>query len=326
MNEWQTIISIPESPVKINYHKKCLFIGSCFSDYIGKIMLDYKFPLLSNPYGTLFNPLSIASGISNLINPVMLQPEDLHFHNELWFSFSHHTSFSHPDKNTCLLNINNSLASTAEWLKHTDFLVITFGTSFAYLLNETDTVVANCHKLPASSFHRILLQPASIIAAYDTLIEKLKEINHSLEIIFTVSPVRHLADGAVNNQLSKSILHCSIHSLLEKHSHVSYFPSYEIYMDELRDYRFYASDMVHPSEQGARYIWQRFTETWMDKESKSIMADVEAVAKAVAHRPLHLGTITYKRFKQNTLKKLEQLTGHYPFLDFSKEKSILQSV
>jgi hypothetical protein len=301
-----------------------MFMGSCFADNIGKIMTDYKFPVLLNPFGTLFNPASLADNIDSLISGKEFNPDDLLFHNGLWLSLSHNTGFTHSNRETCLASINNSVTAASTWIQHCDYLVLTFGTAWTYIYNETGKIVANCHKLPAASFTRSFLEPADIIARYDALLPVLKRHNPGIRVIFTLSPVRHWSDGAVNNQLSKSALHYSIHEILKKHDGAFYFPAYEILMDELRDYRFYAADMLHLSEQAGKYIWERFCDAWVDNHSKKLMAGVTAILKAVGHRPLHAETNNHKKFQQNTLKQIEHLTGLYPFLDFSKEIAMLQ--
>jgi hypothetical protein len=324
MDKFRTRVNIPESPVKIGYHTKCLFMGSCFADNIGKIMAGYKFPVMLNPFGTLFNPASLADNINCLITGKEFAPDDLLYHNRLWLSLSHSTGFSNPNRDDCLSLINNSFTAASAWLQHCDYLVLTFGTAWTYLYNETGKLVANCHKLPASSFTRTFPEPADIVVLYDALLPTLKKYNPNIRVIFTLSPVRHWADGAVNNQLSKSMLHYSIHEILKKHDGTFYFPAYEIFMDELRDYRFYAADMLHPSEQGSSYVWERFCDAWFDESSKKLMAGVTAIIKAVSHRPLHTETTNHKNFQQNILKQIKHLTELYPFLDFSNEIAALQ--
>jgi hypothetical protein len=299
-------------------------MGSCFSDTIGKIMALHKFPVLLNPFGTLFNPFSVMDNLRRLISGEPFTGADLQYHDGLWFSFSHYTGFAHPEADACLAAMNDSLKTASDWLKKSDFLLLTFGTARIYQLKETGITVANCHKLPAASFASRLTEPAEIIHSCETAIRELRQINPSLQVIFTLSPVRHWSDGAENNQLSKSILHYSIHEILKKHDHTYYFPAYEIFMDELRDYRFYAADMLHPSEQAGRYIWERFSETWIDSASQKIMAEVTALLKAAAHRPLHAESTKHKQFRHNTLKQIEHLTAMYPFLDFSNEIALLQ--
>ena len=324
MDKFRTRVEIPGSPVRMSYHTQSLWMGSCFSDTIGRIMAGYKYPVLLNPFGTLFNPFSIGENILHLISGKQFMPDDLQFYNGLWFSFSHYTGFSHYDPQICLSAINNSLTSASGWLKQCDFLLLTFGTARIFQLQKDGRIVANCHKLPASSFVSGLSEPPAIISYYDAVICSLKNLNPDIRIIFTLSPVRHWSDGAENNQLSKSILHYSIHEIMKRHDQTYYFPAYEILLDELRDYRFYAADMLHPSEQAGQYIWERFSDTWLDEDSKKIMAGVTAVLKAVGHRPLHTETTNHKKFKQNTLRQIEHLTSQYPFLDFSNEIASMQ--
>jgi hypothetical protein len=324
MDKFRTQVVLPLSPAKISYFTKSLFMGSCFADNIGNIMAGFKFPILLNPFGTLFNPASLADNISNLVTGKEFSSNDLLYHNGLWLSLSHYTGFTNPNRDACLSSINNSVKAASVWLQHCDFLVLTFGTAWAYLYNETGKLAANCHKLPSSAFTRIFLEPDDIVARYNTLLPILKEYNPNIRVIFTLSPVRHWSDGAENNQLSKSVLHYSIHEIMKKHNHTFYFPAYEIFMDELRDYRFYAIDMLHPSELGSNYVWERFCDAWVDEPSKKIMAQVTAVLKAVGHRPLHAETATHKKFLQNTRRQIERLTTLYPFLDFSNEVALLQ--
>lgn len=315
----QTKITIPEPPYKISYTTPCLLMGSCFSDYIGSIMEGYKFPLLMNPFGTLFNPASIAANLENLIEGKQYREEDLNFHEGLWFSFDHYTLFSGPERDSCLNNINISTSHASGWLKNCEFLVLTFGSAWVYRHKPSGKIVANCHKIPGSFFSRELLQAETIVNLYDRLISRLAGYNPSIKIIFTLSPVRYWADGAVNNQLSKSILHYSIQQILKKTDRAFYFPAYEIFMDELRDYRFYAVDMLHPSKQGAEYVWERFLESWIDEPSKVILAKVDHVLKAVRHRPLNPRSEAHKKFRELTLQKIHELTKEYPFLDFKEE-------
>lgn len=324
MDKFRTRVEIPGAPVRMSYHTRSLWMGSCFSDTIGRTMVYYKFPVLLNPFGTLFNPVSIGENILCLISGKQFDPDDLQFHDGLWFSFSHYTGFSHPDRGMCLSAINESLATASAWLKQCSFLFLTFGTARVYQYLNNGRIVANCHKLPASSFASRLSEPAEIINYYDAVLSSLKIINPDIRIVFTLSPVRHWSDGAENNQLSKSILHFSIHEIMKRHSHTYYFPAYEIFLDELRDYRFYAADMLHPSDQGIQYIWERFADTWLDDASKKIMAGVTAVLKAADHRPLHNETTNHKKFKQNTLRQIEHMISQYPFLDFSNEIASLQ--
>jgi hypothetical protein len=324
-DRFRTRVEIEPSVDKIGYDTPGLFMGSCFAENIGERMASRKFPVLLNPFGTLFNPVSVCDNLELLIRGKPFSTGDLSIHNGLWFSFRHYTGFSHPDKHICLSGINHALENAVAWLKHCKYLVLTFGTAWGFLHNRSGTIVANCHKIPAAEFTRMLLSPAEITGKLDACLQHILELNPGIRVIFTVSPVRHWNDGAVNNQLSKSILHYSIHEVLKKHPQASYFPAYEIVMDELRDYRFYAGDMLHPSEQGVDYVWERFCDTWLSDSSRKTMAGVSAVLKAVAHRPSHTESTNHKKFVGNTLKQIENLTGLHPFLDFSNEIAILQN-
>lgn len=324
MDRFHTLVEIPGAKDRISYQTPCLFMGSCFADEIGERMQRLKFPVLLNPFGTLFNPASISNNLMTLINGKPYTGEDLFLNNGMWFSFSHYTGFARRDRQECLDNINLARTEAAAWLRQSGYLLITFGTAWTYIHSKTDALVANCHKLPAAEFTRKLLEPADIVHQYTGLLNALQQLNPGIRVIFTVSPVRHWKDGAVNNQLSKSILHISIHELIRNHPNTRYFPAYEIFMDELRDYRFYDIDMLHPSEQGASYVWERFCETSIDDSAKKILAGVTDVLKAVDHRPRQTDSPNLKEFIENTLKRITQLTLSYPFLDFTHEISLLR--
>jgi hypothetical protein len=324
MDPFRTIVEFPASAEKISYQSRCLFMGSCFTGEIGGRMFSLKFPVLVNPFGTLFNPASICDNLEILIEGRTFSPDDLFLHNGMWFSFSHYTGFDRPDLQECLSLVNNSLQEGSSFIRDCNYILITLGTAWTFIYKATGKVVANCHKLPSAEFTRRLLEPEEICEKYDRMLAALKKINPGARILFTVSPVRHWKDGAVNNQVSKSILLLSIHRMMKKHSTVGYFPAYEIFMDELRDYRFYSSDMLHPSETGSSYIWERFCSAYMDEDSKKIMAGVSAILKAVAHRPGQTDLPNLKKFSLNLLKQIDQLTLSNPFLDFSQETAMLK--
>jgi hypothetical protein len=324
MDKFRTKVEFPASGEKIGYNSNCLFMGSCFTEEIGGRMLIHKFPVMVNPFGTLFNPASICDNLELLIEEKLFSGDDLFTHNGLWFSFSHYTGFDRPDKQECLAVVNKSLQEASSWIRQCDYIFITLGTAWTFVYKTTGRLVANCHKLPSGDFTRRLLEPGEIAERYDQMLMALKKINPRARVIFSVSPVRHLKDGAVNNQLSKSILLLAIHRLMKKHSSISYFPAYEIFMDELRDYRFYAADMLHPSETGSEYVWERFCDSWLDEPSKKTMAGVTAILKAVAHRPKQIDLPNLKKFSENLLKQIDQLTLSNPNLDFSPEIAILR--
>jgi hypothetical protein len=324
MDKFRTVVEFPVSGEKIGYQSRCLFMGSCFTEEIGGRMLNHKFPVLINPFGTLFNPASICDNLEMLIEGKVFSNEDLFMYNGMWFIFSHYTGFDRYDRQECLSLVNKSMQDASAFIKDCNYILITLGTAWTFVYKPTGKLVANCHKLPAENFTRRLLDPEEICERYDHMLEALEKVNPGARIIFTVSPVRHWKDGAVNNQLSKSILLLSIHRLMKKHPGISYFPAYEIFMDELRDYRFYAADMLHPSETGSAYVWERFCDSWFDEHTKKIMAGVTAILKAVAHRPRQTDLPNLKKFSENLLKQIDQLTLSNPSLDFSPEIAILR--
>ena len=313
------MVNISDPAFRIRHQTRCLFIGSCFTETIGERMVRFKFPALYNPFGVLYNPASISKGLRILMLERQFTGGDLLFHNGLWLSLNHDTSFSNPDKEQCLAGINASMDSARSFLKQCRFLFITLGTAWVYVYKETGDIVANCHKIPAAAFERKLLETGDILKDYQHLIEDMHLYNPDIQIIFTVSPIRHLKDGAFNNQVSKSVLLLTIHKLQDMHRNIHYFPAYEIFMDELRDYRFYADDMLHPSGQGIAYIWDRFCNTYLDESSIKIMADVEKIHKALTHRPFQPDSSGYKSFIEDTLQQVKQLQKTYPDLDFNAE-------
>jgi hypothetical protein len=324
MDSFRTIVEIQPFPKKITYSSALLFMGSCFSDTMGEKLESLKFQVQTNPFGVLFNPASIAGNMRILMENKSFTAEGLHFYNGQWISFNHYTGYSHPDREKCLDRINRNLVSSASLLKKAGFLYLTFGTAWVYRFNETGAVVANCHKLPSASFTRYLLDPDDIIRMYNTLLQEIRVFNPELTVVFTLSPVRHWKDGAVNNQKSKSILHYAIDKIIEQNSGVHYFPAYEIFMDELRDYRFFARDMLHPSESGAEYIWERFLETYMDTDTLPLMKEVQSLVKAACHRPVNPNDPSNRSFLQTSIAAMNRLSEMHPFLDFSPETGRLE--
>lgn len=289
----------------ISYKQKIVLIGSCFAEHIGNKLVQHRFYVATNPHGILFNPESIGVCLFNCINNKKYTKEELTQHNELWHSFNHHGSFSDVEADNVLENINNSIATFHEMLKESSHLILTFGSAWVYELKESKSIVANCHKMPATLFEKRLLSVDEIVETYSALFQHSALKNKN--IILSVSPVRYVRDGLVENNLSKSILLQAVHELKEKFSNIQYFPSYEIVIDELRDYRFFEKDLVHPSALAIDYVWQRFVETSMDKETQQFVKDVEQLNAMLAHKPLHKGTSEYIKFIESTKKKEEEL-------------------
>ena len=280
--KFRTEIPTPKFPFDINYQDKLMMVGSCFSDHIGNFFQEMRFDTLSNPFGTLFNPVSIANALKMSIEPSLFNEQYVDFFNEKWISYAHHGKFSHPDKETFLQNISQNLNRAHDFLASANCLFLTFGTAYCYRLIERDLIVANCHKIPAARFEKLLLTIEQIAGLYQELLKQLQQFNPQLKIIFTVSPVRHLADGFHENQISKSILHLSVNQLINN-VNTFYFPSYEMVQDDLRDYRFYATDLCHPSDAAVTYIREKLTEAFFTPETQERMKEVVKENKAQGH-------------------------------------------
>lgn len=310
----------------MDYSKSMMFFGSCFSENIGQKMIDLKYQVDMNPFGILYNPQSIANSLKFLLDKQPFNEYDLFQDQGLWNSFYHHSRFSDVDKDVVLSNINNRLIESHEFLKNADFLVITFGTAWAYELAISGQVVSNCHKVSASLFNRVRLTRHEISVAYRHLLEELWSFNPNLKVIFTISPIRHWKDGAIENQVSKSTLILAVDHLKNDFADrgLDYFPSYELMMDELRDYRFYAEDMIHLSPVAIDYIFDRFSRYLISKESMDTSKKVMKIRKSMLHRPVNEESSEFEKFLQSTLEEIVQLNANFPVLDFSKEKSLLE--
>ena len=317
-----TEIQIPEFPDQMDYSKSMMLFGSCFSENIGQKLIDLKFEVDMNPFGILYNPESIANSLRILLEKKTFTEADLFHDQGLWNSFYHHSRFSDVDQSMTLEKINNRISSSHEFLKKADFLVITFGTAWVYELRKTGQIVSNCHKIPAAEFKRFRLGVFEITNVYRELLEQIWKLNPSLKVIFTVSPIRHWKDGAVENQLSKATLLLAIDQLITGFGYqaCAYFPSYELMMDELRDYRFYAEDMLHISPVAIDYIFERFSKVMISKESMVVSQKVMKLRKAFEHRPVNPAAAEFKAFIQQNLVQISQLKSQFPNLDFSQEQ------
>ena len=322
MIDYCTYIDIHKSHLNITYKDRLMFMGSCFADNIGGKMTDCRFNVVVNPFGVLYNPLSLSSGCRRLLRPETFTEEDLFLYDGMYHSFMHHGKFSDTTVENSLDKINESLAFAAGHFRETGYLIITFGTAYVFRHKDRDKVVANCHKLPAMQFERELLTIDEIVDEWSTLLEDMVAEKPSLKVIFTVSPIRHMKDGAHFNQISKSTLLLAQQLLAEKYpGRISYFPAYELMMDELRDYRFYASDMIHPSEIAIDYIWERFCDTYMDAATKDTMKEVENIRRALNHRPLNPSTESYKQFLLQTMQKIKLFKDKYPYICLSEAET-----
>jgi len=318
MQPFRTIFNIKESDVKINYHSRSIFIGSCFTENIGNYLKDMRFQTICNPTGIIYNPYSINECIKYLLNKKQFNEDSLEYYNDVWFSFYHHGKFSNTDKNICLAQINSELKEASEFIKQTDFLFLTFGSAFIYTHKNSNEIVANCHKFPANTFSKSLMKPNIIAEEYEKTLNQLIKTNSKIKIIFTISPIRHWKDGAVENQLSKSILFVSINEILRNFSNCFYFPAYELMMDDLRDYRFYAEDMIHPNSMALEYIREIFSDIYIDKNVRNIMSEIHKFIQAKNHRPFNPNSASHKKFKETHLNHVLKLQIDFPFLDLKE--------
>ena len=265
--------------------------------------------------GILFHPIAIENLICNAINKKTYTEKDVFFHNERWHCFDAHSIISNPNKEALLTNLNHTILSTNKQVHNATHLAITLGTSWVYRHVETDTIVANCHKIPQKKFLKEVLSIDQITQSLEAIIALIKSVNNDVNILFTVSPVRHLKDGFIENQQSKAHLIAAIHQVLNG-GNASYFPSYEIMMDELRDYRFYAEDMLHPNQTAINYIWEKFTNSWISEEAKIIMQEVAAIQRGLAHRPFNEDSEQHQQFLKTLQQKTETLQKSVPSIVF----------
>jgi len=300
---------------QIDYQSNILLIGSCFSENIGDKLAYYKFRTVINPFGILFHPKAIEQLILNIINQKKYTEKDIFFHNERWHSFEAHSVISNTDKNKLLSSLNNAINQTNKQLQNTTHTIITLGTSWAYRFIEEDKIVANCHKIPQKKFLKEILPVDKVTESLEEIVTLIKSVNEDVKVIFTVSPVRHLKDGFTENQQSKSHLITAIHQVSNKLD-TSYFPAYEIMMDELRDYRFYAEDMLHPNQTAINYIWKKFTQVWISEKAEDTMKTVENIQNGFAHRPFNPNSDQHQQFLQNLQEKVEKLQEKHPFIIF----------
>ena len=317
--EFYTQIKIKPFDKRISHSQQILSIGSCFAENIAQRLRSAKFHVTSSPTGILFNPESIADCIDALSQKRVIAEEKLKQANGVWFDFDFHSSFSSTDRDTAVSTMQNAINQGNEALKNSDVVIITFGSAWVYRHKATDKVVANCHKQPQSIFQRELLSTHQIVERWSKLLESTLR---GKQVIFTVSPIRHLSDGLEQNSLSKSILRVAIAELVERFGNASYFPSFEIMNDVLRDYRFYAEDMLHPSSVAVEYIWQRFSEVAFSQPTLELIESIAKILQAAAHRPFNPTSAAYHDFCRKQLAEIEKINDCQPTIDFSEEKAI----
>lgn len=332
---FQIPIQLPEFPHKISYRHRLLLSGSCFTEHIGDHLSALKFKVLQNPHGILFDPLSVAHSLVSYIRPQVYQGADLVYFNELWQSWQHHSRFSKISQQECLEAINSSQRQAHAQLQDADWLILTLGSSYTYRLTDTALPekgncrvgmgVANCHRAPASWFHKHLLEISATYTELKDAILQLLDFNPRLHFIFTISPVRHIRDGVIANNRSKARLIEAVHQLEQDFAQVFYFPAYELVVDVLRDYRFYDLDLVHPNYAATRFVMEHFMAHCMDEESRNLSAAVQEVVTARKHKPFQPETQAHQQFLAAFAEKCQALMRQYPFLDLQEELRYFQS-
>ena len=314
---FRTPISIPKNLKPIDYNSKIVSLGSCFAVNMAEKFEYYKFQNSVNPFGIIFNPVSIEKLIYRIVNQVFFTEKDIFFHNERWHCFEVHSDLSNPNKEEFLENLNAILKLSLIQLFQVSHLIITFGTSWVYRNFESNAIVANCHKLPQNQFQKEILSVETIGNSIKNTIDLIQKINPDCNFIFTVSPVRHLKDGFVENQRSKSHLITAIHDgVKSQFPAVNYFPSYEIMMDELRDYRFYAEDMLHPNTVAIDYIWSKFKESTIAESDFPVMEQVDSIQKSLSHKPFNPNSESHSKFESKLKEKMTNLQFQYSFMKF----------
>lgn len=319
--QFRTQIPISRSSNPIDYNSKILSIGSCFAENMAEKFDYFKFQNETNPFGIIFNPASIEKLFNRISRQEWFEEKDVFFHNERWQSFEAHSDLSNSDRQELLESLNKAVAETNKQLREATHIIITFGTSWIYRNLEKGEIVANCHKVPQKQFSKELLSAEAIQKSIQNTIEAVQVLNPNINFIFTISPVRHIKDGFVENQLSKSHLFTALHQTLDLRPEASglafdYFPSYEIMMDELRDYRFYSEDMLHPNQIAIDYIWKLFSENYVSEESVPVMKEVDEIQKSLRHRSFNPESEQHQKFLAKLQQKMDALGKKQPHIKF----------
>lgn len=310
----QTKIPLTKAENQIDYDSRILLLGSCFAENIGYKLAYFKFQQVQNPFGILFHPLAIENLVSRAVNRQRYSEDEVFLLNERWQCFDAHSDLSAVSKEQLLYNLNSGLDTILSQIRKASHIMITLGTAWAYRNKKSGQLVANCHKVPQSEFSKELMAIASIVESLENVINLVRSQNQKVKLVFTVSPVRHLKDGFVENQRSKAHLLTSVHTLPGVGK--AYFPAYEIMMDELRDYRFYDVDMMHPNLLAIDYIWDKFKYVWISEAAYPVMDKVAVVQKGLVHRPFAPESDAHQQFLVKQRQKIRDLQKEYPFMQF----------
>lgn len=319
---FRTEISGIETKFSINRQTAILSMGSCFANEIGQRMSDFKFSLQCNPGGILFNPLSIFELLQHALDQTQL-PDWTYVRSQgRWFNYKLHSRLNASTREALENEADKLMTSVLNQLQKTDLIIFTFGTSVVYRLRENGQLAANCHKIPQRAFSKEVLGIEEIVRSFHDLKSKIESFRPGIKFLLTVSPVRHVKDGLALNNVSKSTLRLACHELEQADTDVQYFPSYELMMDDLRDYRFYKKDMIHPNEQALDYIWQKFAEAFFDKDTHSFLSEWTKIKSALDHKPFHPASAEHQQFLRATLQKLENLSAQ---ADVTREIALLKA-
>ena len=322
---FRTQVELPERQTEIRHSEQIMLFGSCFAENIGNLLAENKFRCEVNPFGILYNPVSIHKALLQLMEGRRYAEKDLFFSYGLWHSWMHHSDFSAFSVDECLNRINSRLMKASDALKSADWLVMTWGTAYVYVHEESGEVVGNCHKMPDKMFRRFRLDAKTLVEECQDVLKKCREANPKLKVLITVSPIRHAKDGMHGNQLSKATLLLAADELCRVCPDCYYFPSYEIMMDELRDYRFYADDMLHPSRMAIEYIWDCFSKCYFSAATHAILKEWEEIKKGIAHKPFSPESDAYRKFLSQIVLKIVQLKEKLPYLEVRKEIELCES-
>ena len=319
MTNFFTPVEIEKSSISITYTSKLVFVGSCFAENISAFFENSKFQVLKNPAGILYNPLSISAMVDNVLSGKRYTEKDFFFDGILYNSYDFHGRFSSESLQTAVCQVNKSMDKAYDFFRTADVFFITLGTAFVYFLKESELPVANCHKQSAEKFFRRMISVSEIENALKNIVEKLHNVNKNVKIVFTVSPLRHLKDGAHHNNLSKSALQLGTNFAVKNYGFVEYFPSFEIVLDELRDYRFYEKDMIHLSETAEEYVWEKIRQTYFSDKTVLQTQRVERFMKSVNHRLQNPFSEASKAFCEKNILSARKLETEIQGLNLEKE-------
>lgn len=313
---FRTELSIPAFEAKISHQSKVVLLGSCFSENMYQRFEYFKFEVVSNPFGIIFNSFSLLNLIKRTVEKDYYTADEVVFHNDLYQSLEVHSSMSQLTSESLLQNLNHVIDPFHGQLQSATHLFLTLGTSWVYSDLESGNIVANCHKIPQNKFEKKLISAKENFDCIDQIVKILRSFNPNLEVVLTISPVRHLKDGMVENQVSKANLISAVYQLVQENNEVKYFPSYELVMDDLRDYRFFANDLLHPNDLAIQYIWDKLMQSYCSEVTMNLMKEIDVIQKSLSHKPFNPNTLSHQKFVQNLDLKIQKIKNQIPQIKF----------